>query len=166
MNLQEKAAAALTWFERGERESTDTGERIWVVKDPHGAGEPGEWVRDLAWRAHGEGDGQMLPDDWRYELIRQALDYLAEGNDPDDFNPEPPVYNSELLRWLGSHGWRPGYCDQYDEEFGATEGSMMDRIGRGWCMEATEVYILVCNYLEGLPDEDDNGEPIIYAAAS
>lgn len=157
MELHEKATAALGWFTEGERKSEDTGRQIRVVRDPHGEGEPGHWVRELVYDAHDDGDGggAMMPDDWRYEFTEDALLYLAEeGNDPDEYEPEPSIYNAELMRWCASHGWRAGYCDEADEELGSHEGGVIGSMGRGQWLEMRRVFDRVRAFLDATDDDD------------
>jgi hypothetical protein len=153
MELHEKATAALSWFETGERKSEDTGRMIRVI--PHGAEGPGEWLTELCRKAHGD----MFPDDFRYEMIEDALTYFAdESNDADDYGEQcdnlVPVYNAERLRWLASHLERAGYCDEACEENGI-DGSMgiMDRIALGFYAEVSEVFGLV---RQALADADED----------
>lgn len=158
ITIAQQAAACLTWFESGERISTDTKRNVRCLAN----GKP-EVVQDLCREAHGDGDsaGPMLPDDWRYEFIEEALEAIAEERDGED--AEPSIYNHELLAWLSSHGWRPGYCDEAAREFGDTEGERngvppglrpdtMARIARGQWYEMRLVADRVRTLLEACED--------------
>lgn len=154
MTLSEKAANALTWFTTGERKSEDTGRQITTTHD-----DKPEWVKDLCYKAHDDGDGagSMLPDDWRYEFIYDALSYLADqDNDPDEYEPEPSIYNAELHRWLSSHGWRAGYCDEAAEELGG-DGGIDASIARGQWWEMRRVFDRVRSYLDQLDEDEISG---------
>jgi len=145
---QEWATAALTHFQRGERVSSDTTRAIWTHDHTE------EWVQDLVHAAHDE----MLPDDFRYEMIHDALTMISEAESDDDLDEregdlEAPIYNSELIRWLGSHGYRPDYCEEAREEFGGEPGSLMDQIALGYMYEFRKVCGLVRAFLEKLADE-------------
>lgn len=129
-------------FQAGPRDSTDTGRPIRVLGD----GRP-DWMQDVARAAH----GGMPPDDFRYELIEEALDALieADGDEDDarDALPEAPCYNAERLRWLASHLERAGYCDEAAENYGADAGTIFDRIALGYRAEQEEVLSLVVRAL-------------------
>lgn len=112
-----------------------------------------EWMRDVCRAAHGD----MFPDDWRYRMIRAAVEWLAdEDNDPDESaefaDDFVPIYNGERIDWLASHVDRIGYVDEAREEFGASDLGVMGDIGWGIYMEASEVYGLVVGALASLVD--------------
>jgi len=113
MTTQEKATLALSYFTTGERISTDTGRAIVIPKD-----DKPEWIAELCHAAHGD----FMPDDWRYEMIQDALTELAESDEPDAWNIEPPIYTFDLLKWLSSNLNRVAYCDDAAGEFGAVSG--------------------------------------------
>lgn len=126
------------------RKSEDTGRTIWTVAD-HSTCPP--WVRDLCHAAHTDADGgDMTPDDWRYEMIVEALDIIADAADEDEAmeradEAEAPVYNAERLRWLASHLWRPSYCDEAAAEYGIeADTSTLDRIALGYLYEWRNVF--------------------------
>ncbi len=78
-----------------------------------------DWMTDVVREAHGD----MLPDDWRYKMISECADALAE-RDPSDWQEEDfeicdglvDVYHSELLDWLSSHNGRSAFIDEAREE--------------------------------------------------
>lgn len=99
-----------------------------------------EWVSDMVRAAH----GSYLPDDWKYETIRDAVEWVAEGNDPGDFaefaDGRVDAYHSDALRWLASGVYRASYCDLADDEFGpADPDSLMNRVARGQYYEAHDI---------------------------
>ena len=67
-HVSKKAKEALAYFEKAKRTN---GVEFWKVKD----GTP-QWVTDLCFSAHSE--GAMLPDDWRYVFIVEALVALED----------------------------------------------------------------------------------------
>jgi hypothetical protein len=156
VSVQSLAAEAYACFEQARRATGDTatgpredGERYWRTKD----GTP-DWVRDLVHAAH----GGMLPDDWRYATIAHALESLARGTDPDDSGEFADgyvdVYNHDRLTWLASYGYRQGYVDDACAQFGTlADASIMDRIGLGQYLEASEVFSSVVSSLEDRMDE-------------
>jgi hypothetical protein len=117
-----------------------------------------ETCRALALAAHGDGD--MLPNDWRYAFISEALNALAECSDPDDLYLEADIYASALTDWLGSHSSRPGYCDEAAEEYGGDlDRDLVGRIQLGQVQEKTEVLSLVRAHLESeLRDAEDDSD--------
>lgn len=113
-----------------------------------------EWMGELVREAH----GSMLPDDVRYTMIRDALDWLEEDNDPDEYDPEPDIYARDLCAWLASHVDRYAYCDEAMEEHGAQSSSILDmiRIGQAW--EMREVMASVVASLAEVGDDVDNDD--------
>jgi hypothetical protein len=68
-----------------------------------------EWFTELCHHAH----GSMMPDDWRYEFIQDALHALQDGADEDGIDLDTLYpYTADRLDWLASHLDRPGYCDE------------------------------------------------------
>jgi hypothetical protein len=53
-----------------ETRKRDNGDKYVALKD----GSP-EWMTDVCHKAHGD----MLPDDWRYSFISEAVDYIDEN---------------------------------------------------------------------------------------
>ena len=147
--VRARAAVAAAWFETAERDGGDEYVRL-------RAGRP-DWVRDLVQHAHGD----LLPDDWRYRTISDALEFIAESDDdPREREHEfadatVDVYTGARLAWLGSHLSRPGYCDDAVEDFGPpSPDGIVERAGLGQYCEAAEVFALVLDALEQL-DADD-----------
>ena len=142
--LQQKAADALACFTTDHREVDDCD--FTTLKD-----DAPEWVRALVRKAHGD----FLPDDWRYSIIRSAIGYIYEMDDPNDCDAwaeETAVdtYTSDRLAWLASNINRPAYCDQAREEYGEpwrTDQGLIGLIGMGQYVEALEIYSLVLEAL-------------------
>lgn len=146
-DVREIAVEASRWFETATR--GDDGATFVRVKD----GAP-DWVTDLVHEAHGE----MLPDDWRYQLAADAAEAIADGtDDPGEFaDGHVDVYTFDRFAWLSSHLARQGYVDTAAEEFGLPadgDFSVVDAIGRGQYVEAGEVFGLVLAFLERRADE-------------
>lgn len=111
-------------------------------------------MNDVCREAHGD----MFPDDWRYSIIRDAVDWIAENgageDDPAEFaDSTTEVYTAKLADWLGSHSDRVGYCDEAAQEFGSSD-SMFETMQRGQYMEREEVFHYVVEALEKIADED------------
>lgn len=115
-----------------------------------------EWVADMIREAHADHIGDFLPDDRRYLLIRDALDFIEEqgdaasADDCGDFaDSAVDVYTSDRIAWLASHLDRLAYCDAAQDYMGAdAEGGIADMIGMGQYMEASLVYASVFDVLE------------------
>jgi hypothetical protein len=146
MTIQELATEASRWFTRDKR---NDGQEYVHLKD----GRP-DWLQDLCHEAHGD----MMPDDWRYEFIENAIDALAENDDPDDINLEADIYTHDLTTWLGSRADRFAYCEDAVKEYGLdTENfSMLDLLQQGQLMEKREVLDLVRAYLEQRAEEAED----------
>ena len=140
------AAEALALFTNTDtRKSDDTGRNIWTIAD-HSACP--KWVRDMCHAAHTDDDGaDMMPNDWRYEMIVEALDVLSDTTNEDDAQAradehEPPGYNRDRMLWLSSHSFRPAYCDEAAKESGG-ELDTLDRIAEGYLLEWRRVFAVV-----------------------
>ena len=139
------ATEARGYLKLGSRTSEDTGRPIVCAVD-----DAPDWIASLCRAAH----GNMLPDDYRYEAIAEALDTIGEADDEDDAQRrcdewEAPIYNAERTRWLASHVERAGYCDEACEEYGAgPDVGVLDRIALGYLAEWREVFQSVLDSLK------------------
>jgi hypothetical protein len=111
-----------------------------------------DWLKDLCHHAH----DVMLPDDWRYQFISDALDALAEHDDRDEAYGalEASIYTSELTAWLHSRASRGHYVDLAIAEWGKGDDLSQD-LAMGQLNERWEVFNLVADYLEGLAEDDE-----------
>jgi hypothetical protein len=144
--LDSLASEGYRWFEQATR--PNGGESYTRLKDGHP-----DWLKELVYAAHG--NGEFLPDDWRYEVIQDALERLsdAEGEDLDDlaheFADDVDVYTGELNAWLSSDLRRQGYCDAAAEDgLVAADASLVQRIMAGQYTERLEVFAAVREALE------------------
>lgn len=128
----------------------DNGESFWCFdKDAP------SWCSELAHHAHGD----MMPDDWRYSFIVEALRAIddCDSDDEDEirdslYEIEPDIYTGRLLAWLASSVKRLHYVDEYLEECGPT--SLIDgAISGGQMFEKHEVANLVFDFLTDMADE-------------
>jgi hypothetical protein len=114
-----------------------------------------EWFTDLCHHAH----GSMMPDDWRYEFIQDALSALEDGADEDrlDLDGLYP-YTADRFDWLSSHLDRPAYCDAAAAAAGEPPGDILAFVAWGMGRELREVFGLVRSGLEEIAEgEDDEG---------
>jgi hypothetical protein len=137
------AKEASRYFETRKRQD---GEEFVTLKDDRP-----EWVHELARKAHGD----MLPDDHRYEMIRYAVNAIAEapedsqGLDEIPYSDDGPVsvYTGDQLKWLASRADRYSYVDQRIEDLGEHADSIMEDIRGGWASEWDETFQLVLQAL-------------------
>jgi hypothetical protein len=114
-----------------------------------------QWFTDLCHHAH----GGMMPDDWRYEVIQDALGALADGADEDRWDLDALYpYVADRLDWLASHLDRPGYCDEAAEDAGGTPGDILAFVAWGMDSELREVFGLVRSKQEEVAAEEDDDE--------
>jgi len=155
MTIQEKAAEALRYFEAKQRED---GSSYWKLTDNRP-----DWVHDMVREAH----GNMLPDDWKYQMIWEVLSALGEYEcDPyDEFSVleetyiMAPVYTSDLLDYHGSHAERIGRVDDLlleASDGGGHYGMLSDLIAAAWLHECQEVWSSVVQSLENQVKEEEN----------
>jgi hypothetical protein len=109
-----------------------------------GSDDAPEWVKEMCQDAH----GKMFPDDWRYAFIVEALDALADHDDPDDISMEADIYTHELTAWLASRVDRSCYCDQAMEEYGSKFPGVFAVLSLGQIAEKEEVLASVRAFLE------------------
>jgi len=148
MNMTEKirilAGEALAYFEHRERHD---GTKYWAVED----GAP-EWVRELAFAAHD--DGEMLPEDFRYLFIVEALEAIAENPDEPESLLEPVAYTSQLISWLEAYpSYRINLVDKAVSEFGWN--GLFEALQAGYLLEKEEVLALVREFLETKIEEGE-----------
>lgn len=148
MTLQTLAESVRKSFVQDKRED---GTAFWKRVD----GTP-DWVQELCLQAHGD----MMPDDWRYAFIVEALDALEENEDPDDITLEADIYTHELTTWLGSRADRFGYCDEAYADYGLeTFPGTIELLQLGQAAEKREVLDLVRSslesYIRALEDDEE-----------
>lgn len=110
-----------------------------------------QWMQDLAFRAHN--NGEMLPNDYRYEFIESALTAIASHDDIEDARDsiEADIYTSDLMAWLASRNDRYQYVDSAIEDYGKGV-SVIDDIRMGQCVERLEVFEAVANFLKDMTE--------------
>jgi hypothetical protein len=112
-NVNELAKDALGWFITDAR---DNGEEFIKTKE----GRP-DWLKNLIFTVH---DG-MLPDDYRYKFIEDALIMIADQDEDTDLDCpeiEADIYTSDLTKWLHSRNDRVYYLTEALETFEIKDG--------------------------------------------
>lgn len=113
-----------------------------------------DWAEDVIRTAHGD----LMPDDWRYRFIEDACQAIIEHEDDRDSayeSLEADVYYHELLQWLASNLSRIGYCDDAAQDFGISDGSIINIIQWGQLSEKQETFNLLYDALEALATEQE-----------
>src|SRR5690606_2224489 len=138
------AGEALAYFERQKR---DDGTECWILE----VGAP-EWIKDLVWAAHAK--GELLPEDFRYLFIIEALEAIAENPEEPDILLEPDVYASRLIEWLNAHpSYRMVLVNEAVDQFGWS--SLFDALQAGQLLEKKEVLQSVRGFLEKRVEEGE-----------
>ena len=138
------AGEALSYFEYRERLD---GTGYWALED-----DAPEWVRNLVWVAHAK--GVLLPEDFRYLFIVEALEAIAENPEEPGSLLEPDVYTSELIKWLdASPSYRMVLVNEAVDQFGWS--SLFDALQAGQLLEKEEVAHLVRKFLEKKIEEGE-----------
>jgi hypothetical protein len=156
-NIKSLASFALGAFTNKRRAN---GDNFLCLKD-----NAVDWVKDLVYKAHGE----MAPDDYKYGYVYDALDCIADGRDPSEFDNvgemydypeylaeriEADIYTHDLYSWLSSNLTRAGYVDDYLEQVApAAKDGIVEMIRNGQVLERTEVLEIVVQYLVDLDIE-------------
>ena len=131
-SVKERAEEALAWFREGER----LPEGVRFVTLAH---DRPEWLMELVHKAHGD----MLPDDYRYKVIQEALedilnnDGLVEDNEVHEFADNVDVY---LFAWVSSNLARVAYCDEYMAELPSEKQTFCEVLSGGQYLERQEIY--------------------------
>jgi hypothetical protein len=146
--VNELAREALEWFITDTRDR-DNGEEFIKTKD----GRP-DWLENLIFTAHDD----MLPDDYRYKFIEDALIMIADQDEDADLDRpeiEADIYTSDLTKWLHSRNDRVYYLTEALEEYEIKDG--FRALQAAQLREREEVYFSVLNGLRELC-ENQKGE--------
>jgi hypothetical protein len=139
--VKELAKYMLTFLTTGKRDNGET----FVKQREHAP----DWVDQVCREAHGD----MLPDDYRYSFIQEALEAIVNSDSLDDAEIEADIYTHDLINWLGSTNSRYCYVDDARSEFGHAD-SVIDEIRQGQLMEKREVLDTIINELSNLDLEE------------
>lgn len=128
------------------RKTREGGTEFWHTLD----GTP-EWIKTMCMEAH----ETMLPEDFKYEFIVEALSALSDHDDADSARDslEPDIYNSELHRWLSSHLERAGFVDEAVSEYGHADSGIDGDLAQGQLREKHQVFDSVRDSLESFLSE-------------
>jgi hypothetical protein len=143
MNVQELATKYLMSFTAKKRENGDTFN---CLKDEVEDESLVELIRD----AH----NVMIPDDYKYEYILDALRIISDAEDYTDSHTEieSDCNNYDLAKWLASNNVRYEYCDQYIEEMHDCR-SMFELMQSAQYKEREEVFFSVMHSLESIVEK-------------
>lgn len=125
-----------------------------------------ESLQDTVREMHGT---DILPDDFRYKILRYITNQLAEyyshysvdeiSNHRDEvISDMVSVYNHELLSWLSSHSSRLEFCDAAKVDNCPENADMISIISMGQYLEIDQIFSNVLDTLESL--ESDSEEAV------
>jgi hypothetical protein len=153
--IAEKAQYYRSFFERKEV-PTDRNKAgfIWI-----NTAHDNEEVKDLCFTAH----SGMLPDDFIYSRIVEALYCLIERKPEDEdkareclYELEADIYTSDLTAWLNSSNNRVYYLTEALEEFRFKDG--FNALMAAQKLEIDEISNSVLNYIIRNLDEEEEAE--------
>jgi hypothetical protein len=132
-----------------EKRTRDDGSSYWALC----SGSP-EWMRSAVREAH---DGE-LPNDSRYELIREAAVALSDGSFSDEEEAREALYelspdlcslsSCELLQWFSAHLSRLSDCDEALADMGEPVSSVSDTLELGYRRAAESVLSVLISEIE------------------
>lgn len=128
-----------------------TGETFRKLKD-----DAPEWMTTVCRKAHD--DARILPDDWRYAFIEQAVDALAEHEDADEARSslEPDIRTSDLTAWLHSLNGRVYYVGEALSEYGTFRDGFQ-LLAAAQMIEMEEVFQQVVAALKDELNDEEQG---------
>lgn len=135
------------------RDTRNDGTEFVYLRD----GSP-EWMTDLCHHAHGD----MLPDDWRYELIERAVGAIANAEDDTEsaydlfLEEEIDHLYSRLLDWVSSHSSRPCRVDDVVDNYGYD--NFFSAVAMAQESELQEIAVLVWEFLQEMIEEMEEDE--------
>lgn len=138
MTIQELATKYLSLFITKTR---DNGKKFLCLKDAD------ENLSQLIYEAH----NKMLPDDYKYQFIYEALESIAESDDLDCINMEADIYNNDLLNWVSSNLTRADYVDEAVANYEYKD--FYTALSYGQLMEKEEVLAYALTSLENILEE-------------
>lgn len=113
-----------------------------------------EWVKDMVFKAHND----LLPNDYIYSFIVEALDVIAECETlkqaeeaPFEGYLEPDVYNGRLLAWVSDNLHFAWYVDNAMQEMDCKDLFTALAYGQAECKK--EVYFTVLEHLKDKLEE-------------
>lgn len=137
--VQELAEKVRKNFVLNER---DNGAQYWSYK-----GVTPAWVQEMCREAHND----MMPDDYKYQFIVDALASIADNEDADDARNsiEADIYTANLTAWLSSNLNRIEYVNQAGNDFGiGVNFDLVQLLQLGQVTEKTEIFESILNSLE------------------
>lgn len=144
--LQSLAKEMSLAFESATR--PQTGESFRKLRD-----DAPEWMTTVCRLAHDH--AKLLPDDWRYAFIEEAVDALAEHEDSAGafVSLEPDLYTSQLTAWLHSLNSRVYFLGDALAEYGFFRDGFQ-LLAAAQLVEKREVFHQVLDALRAASDDD------------
>jgi hypothetical protein len=138
MTIQELARQYADMFITAQRDNEET---YLTLRDSN------DNLMSLIRDAHGD----MMPDDFKYQFIHEALEAIAETDDIDDINLEPDCYNRDLVKWVSSNLIRASAVDEAVENY--SYKCFYSALRMGQSAEKEEVLYFVRSSLESILGE-------------
>jgi hypothetical protein len=153
--LHKIASAALAQFYTVERKTDEGSQLIVKLKDA-----APQWLSAAVYNAHGD----MLPDDYKFSMAREACEAIALASADDDMDEAAREFAqntdtdlSDLLKWLASHTERSGYyCEDAMSENQGGPGSVSQIITAGQEREREEVFQVIRAAIEDEQTEQED----------
>lgn len=157
---------------------TSDGRDYWLFKDrPDPMDEPNSWEWRFTRAIHNDPvvestDGGPLwgPDDYRWEFAAQACSLIEEYEDGDSWSPFYTIKaDDQVIHWLASHGFRPGYVDEaLEKNLRLYDGrrripNIHDLLALGQVREKREVFGIVHHFLQREVDPEEMGVHVVVA---
>lgn len=144
--IQELAGELHSQFTQDTRTN---GDKFWKCE---GSSEEGTLARHVIYAAHDNGD--IFPDDVRYEMIYEALGAIEDAEDPDEIEIDADPYTQQLTAWLHSSVSRVYYLSEALEEYEPKDG--FQALALAQLREKEEVLSQVRAALESWEGESDD----------
>ena len=134
------------------QKSRDNGDKFYCLK------ERVQWQTDIIHDAHID----RLPDDTVYDVINDVLGAIADMDTDDGedeareilYGIEPPVYTSDLTKWLASHNGNVEYMTRAMSEYDLKDGFGV--LSGAYCIFLQEIgndlITAIVKYIDGLED--------------
>lgn len=122
-----------------------------------------DWARQVIFTAH----DAMMPDDFRYQFIKDAVAAIADhpGRDAarEIIEDDQEIWNSTMSQWLSSHMSRWEYVDEILEERAMTRHvpKLFELLQHGMLREKLDTFELTWNALHETLERDKEAQDML-----
>lgn len=97
--IQELAKQCQSYMEQGQRTDKNCPHPLYYYSKDTAP----QWFKDLCYKAHKIDD--ILPNDYIYDYIKEAIDIIANNENPQDviYEIEPDCMTFDLLQWVSNN---------------------------------------------------------------